>query len=216
MAKKLYAILFLVAALGLGLWAQSTFITIGGTAIEIPEPEVSGPKVDEASLTAAIPSDMQGGKIQAVYGDPTVVQAMIMEDESMTLKNPLYLAMSVADLDNVDLGDQDISSISEGIAQGMFDGLSGVANEDPDNHVLPLILGEYFRTKYAVGYTILIQEEPNSDPKIIVLAPMLVKGKLLICMIMLDYKDSLSINKAERYARGWVQDIYRVNYTRTK
>ena len=216
MAKKLYAILFLVAALGLGLWAQSTFITIGGTAIEIPEPEVSGPKVDEASLTAAIPSDMQGGKIQAVYGDLSAVQAMIAEDNSITLKNPLYLALSVSELDNMDMGDTDISAMSDGIVQGMFDGISAVSNDEQEKPIIPMILGEYFRTKYAVGYTILIQEEPNSDPMIMVIAPMVVKGKLLICMIMLDYKDSLSINKAERYARAWVQDIYRVNYTRHK
>lgn len=217
MAKKLCAVLFVVA-LGLGLWAQSTLITVGDTQIEITEPDFPAPKLDEAQVAQLNFFDSDEVVMRAVYGDPKVVEAMVREgsDLDVSIKNPFFMAFSVTSLDGYDLSDMDFDDMAANMASGIAQGIGSVEEGEDSELEAFIILGESIRTRYSLGVTLLVKEKGQENPAIMVICPTMVKGKLLMLLAGMEYRDNLSINKVERYLRGWSADIYSANPAKKK
>jgi hypothetical protein len=218
MAKKLYAILFLVAALGLGLWAQSTIITMGEKQIEIPDPDFPAPKMDATQVAQLNFFDTDAVVMRAVYGDPKIIEAMATDerDIDVSMKNPFFMAFTVAELDAYDFSEAEFLEMGADMAAGVAQGLSGVTEGEDSDVESAIILGESFRTRFSFGLTVLVKDEVTGKTMIMVLCPTLVKGKLLMLMSGIEYSDNLSINKVERHLRRWSSDIYQANPSRIK
>ncbi len=210
MIRKICFLLVLFATFFWGLGAASTFVTIGGTGIEITQPEDSGPAMTQARIRGYNFFGTDDVPAQAVYGSPEDVETLINSQGVPEFEGTIYIAYSVKILDDLILDTQQIVDIGEAMATSMSEELGGVM-DDPIDPVKTSFLGEYWEADFGRGYAIRFTSVKSGVSMLWIINTILVKGKMLGLLVVQNYTDTASRDALQNATTKWATEIYVAN-----
>jgi protein TonB len=210
MTHKVCILLVLCAALCLGLGAQSTNVTIGGTKIEITQPENSGPPLTQAEIKEHDIFGSDDLTVWAIYAHPEGLTKIFNSKSMPSVPNPLFFVFSLAALNSMTLDTEDLQMVAENFATSLADGMSE-ALDDPNDPVSVSFFGEFWNSDFGQGFAINITSTKSSKSALWLLSTILVKGKILCLNVMQNYIDTASQELLQATTSDWAEQIYVAN-----
>lgn len=208
MTRKVCFLIVLLTCLVPVLWAESTFTTIGGSRIEIPQPKNSGPKMDAQEMRKMDFFGTDDVVMQVVYAYPEDMETLLSSKSMPMLPNPIYMAFNVAPLDYTTMDLKQITKIGEGIIESFAEMTN---DDDPVDPTRGNLLGKFWESDFGQGFAIQITSIKSSRSSLWLFCNVLVKGKMLNMIVMQNYIDQASRDAQQKSASDWAEQIYVAN-----